>query len=189
MIPFEEEASLTASEEYAQELLESNWENVVRTTPGVKEDLEQKFPQVSETVSRKIREDTGVEFSDIFRPGVPDFLAFDDRGNYKFVEVKSGKDGLRHSQLKWLRDFSGISAEIWFAREREIEERLDSENIQAYTFQDRKGENSKNKVVGERGSKFLLELPKTFASILGIEKENSVDWRLKSKDELILDSR
>jgi hypothetical protein len=188
MIPFEEEASLTASEQYARKLLESNWENVVRTTPGILEDLEQKFPQVSETVSRKIREDVGREVSNVFRPGVPDFLAFNGKGEYRFVEVKSGKDGLRHSQLKWLRDFSGINAEIWFT-EREVEEKLDTENIQAYTFQDRKAENSGNKIREETGSKLLVELPQTLASILGLSKEDSVEWRLKSKDELILDSK
>lgn len=189
MIPFEEKSSLTASERYARKLLESNWEHVVRTSPGIKQDLEGKYPELSETISRKIMEDTQGEFSDVFRPGVPDFLAFNAKGEYRFVEVKSGKDGLRHSQLKWLRDFSGISAEIWFAREREVEEKLDSENIQAYTFQDRKGENSENKIKEETGSKLLVELPKTLASILGLSEEDSVEWRLKSKDELILDSK
>lgn len=189
MIPFEEEASLTVSEKYARELLDSNWEHVVRTSPGIKQDLEGRYPELSETISQKIKEDTGGEFSEIFRPGMPDFLVFNQKGEYRFVEVKSGKDGLRHSQLKWLRDFSGIEAEIWFAREREIKEKLDAEKIQAYTFQDRKGKSSENSILNEKGSKYLVELPKTLASILGLSKNDSVEWRLKSKDELVLDAK
>jgi hypothetical protein len=189
MIPFKDEAQLTASEEYAQELLEANWDHVVRMTPGIKEDLEGRFPELAEKVSRKIVEDTGGEFSSIFRSGVPDFLAFNDKAGYKFVEVKKGGDGLRSSQLKWLRDFSGIKAEIWFAKNQEIEQKLDTENIEAYTFQDRKGENSENKIVEEKDSNYLVELPKTLASILNLSKEDSITWRLKNKNELILDSK
>ena len=189
MIPFEKEAELTASEEYAKELLEANWEHVVRTTPGMLKDLGEKYPRICEIISQKIMEDTGGEFSNVFRPGVPDFLAFDDKGNYRFVEVKSGDDGLRHSQLKWLRDFEGINAEIWFTKQEEVEKKLDTENIQAYTFGDKKGESSGNEVMEEKESKVLVELPKTLASILGLSEEDSVEWRLKSKDELILDSK
>lgn len=189
MIPFEEEAELTASEEYAKELLEANWSHAVRTTPGMRKDLEEKYPRICEIISRKIQEDTGGKFSNVFRTGVPDFLAFNDKGKYKFVEVKSREDGLRHTQLKWLRDFKGINAEIWFTKKQEIEQKLDTENIQAYTFQDKKGENSEDKVLEERESKYLVELPKTLASILGLSEEDSVEWRLKSKNELILDSK
>lgn len=189
MIPFEEEASLTASEEYAKELLNANWEHVVRTTPGMLKDLEEKYPRICEIISQKIQEDTKGEFSDVFRTGVPDFLAFNDKGEYKFVEVKNGDDGLRHTQLKWLRDFEGINAEIWFVEKEEVEKKLDAENIQTYTFQDKKGESSKNKVLEEKDSAYLVELPKTLASIISLSEDDSVKWRLKSKNELILDSR
>ncbi|MFB6158366.1 MAG: VRR-NUC domain-containing protein [Candidatus Nanohalobium sp.] len=188
MIPFEEERSLTASEKYAQSVLQSNWSHVVWATSGVREDLEGRFPELSEKVSENIKQDTG-SGQTVFRPGVPDFLAFNDTGEYVFVEVKSGEDGIRASQLKWLRDFSGINAEIWFTKGEKVEEKLDTENISAYTFQDRKGETSENKVVEENGPNYLVELPKTLASILGLEKEDSIEWRLKSKDELILDSK
>lgn len=187
MIPFERKASLTASEEYAEELMKANWEHVVRTTPGMLEDLEEKYPQICEVISREIRNDAKKDISNIFRPGVPDFLAFNEKGEYKFVEVKDGDDGLRHTQLKWLRDFIQVNAEIWFAGKTEIKEKLDAENIEAYTFQDRKAENSGNKVIEEKGSKLLLELPKTLASIIGLSKEDKFEWRLKSKNELVLD--
>jgi hypothetical protein len=189
VIPFEKEASLTASEEYARELLNANWKHVVRTTPGMLKDLEEKYPRICEIISQKIQEDTEGKFSDVFRTGVPDFLAFNDKGQYKFVEVKNGDDGLRHTQLKWLRDFEGINAEIWFAKKNEVDKRLDTENIQAYTFQDKKGESSDNKVLEERDSAYLVELPKTLASIIGLSEGDSVEWRLKSKNELILDSK
>lgn len=189
MIPFEDEASLTASEEYARELLESNWDHVVRTTPGMLEDLEERFPRICKVISREIREDAEKDITDIFRPGVPDFLAFSDTGEYRFVEVKTQGDGLRSSQLEWLRDFSGIDAEIWFTNPQEVEKKLDTENIDAYSFQDRKGENSEDRIIEEKDSKYLVELPKTLASILGLEEEDPVKWRLKSKDELVLDSR
>ncbi|MFB6100630.1 MAG: VRR-NUC domain-containing protein, partial [Candidatus Nanohalobium sp.] len=189
MIPFEEEAELTASEKYAQELLEANWEHVVRTTPGMLEDLEEKYPRICEIISRKIMEDTESRFSEVFRPGVPDFLTFNQKGEYRFVEVKTRGDGLRHTQLRWLRDFSGNNAEIWFTEQEEVEKKLDTENIEAYTFQDKKGESSEDKVREEKESKYLVEIPKTLASILGLSKEDSIEWRLKSKDELILDSK
>lgn len=188
MIPFEEERSLTPSEEYAQTILESNWRHVVRATSGIKEDLKGRFPELSGKVSQNIREDTESD-GNVFRPGVPDFLAFNDTGEYKFLEIKSGEDGIRASQLRWLRDFKGINAEIWFTKNERVEEKLDMENISVYTFQDRKGGGSDDKVVKERGSEYLVELPKTLASILGLENEDPVEWRLKSKDELILDSK
>ncbi len=98
MIPFENEASLTPTEEAAREVMESNWENVIRTSPAVLEDFQEKYPKACELVSRKVEEE-GVEgLGNVFRPGVPDFLAFDDDGSYCFIEVKGEGDGLRHSQ-------------------------------------------------------------------------------------------
>ncbi|MBC5793431.1 MAG: VRR-NUC domain-containing protein [Nanohaloarchaea archaeon] len=180
---------MTASEEYAQEILESNWKHVVRTTPGMLEDLEQKYPKLCDLISQNILEDAGKRIDNIFRTGVPDFLVFSDKGDYKFVEVKSGEDGLRHTQLDWLREFEGIKAEIWFTEKREVEKQLDTDNISAYTFQDRKGESSSSHITSEKDSNLFIELPKTLASIIGLSKEDSFDWRLKSKDELILDSK
>ena len=189
MIPFEKESSLTASEEYAEELLEANWEHVVRTTPGILEDMEERFPKICEVISREIRADAEKDISNIFQPGVPDFLAFNQKGEYKFIEVKTDGDGLRHSQLKWLKNFREVEAEIWFTQKHEVEQKLDTENIQSYTFQNKKGENSDDKISEEKDSKYLVELPKTLASILGLSEKDSVNWRLKNKNELILDSK
>lgn len=185
MIPFEEEASLTETEGYVEGLLRSQWDYVVRSTPGVKEDLEGKFPELSSEVSRRIVDDSDSRFSNIFRPGVPDFMAFDDSGDYLFVEAKSESDNLRHSQLKWLRDFSGVNVEIWFADSDRDVEKLGEEELNSYGFQDVKKDSSDRKV--EEGLK--VELPEDFSAILGLEEGDSVNWRLKSSDELILDTR
>ncbi len=187
MVPFENQPSLTDSEEYVEQLLESNWDNVVRSTPGIKEDLEGRYPKLAETISRKIKEDTGSEFSNIFRPGVPDFLAFSDGGEYLFVEVKSSDDGLRSTQLKWLRDFRGVNMEIWFADERDID-KLSEEDFSSYGFRDVKNDGSSYRVKSDSNS-LWVELPDELAAITGIDEDGSVEWRLKSSDELILDNR
>jgi len=189
MIPFEEERSLTASEEYAESILESNWDHVVRTTSGMLEDLEKKYPKICEVISREVRKDAEKDISNIFKPGVPDFLAFDENGEYSFVEVKTDGDGLRHTQLKWMRDFNQVESEIWFTKQDQVEKKLDTENIQAYSFQDRKGDSSENIIKEEENSRYLVELPKTLASVLGLSEQDSINWRLKSKNELILDTK
>ncbi|QKQ98280.1 hypothetical protein GKQ38_01975 [Candidatus Nanohaloarchaea archaeon] len=187
MIPFEEEASLNETEEYVERLLQARWDNVVRSTPGVKSDLEGRFPELSETISRRIREDSGGEFSNVFRPGVPDFLVFDDSGEYLFVEVKSSDDGLRSTQLRWLRDFQGVNMEIWFADSKDIE-KLDADDFGSYGFSDVKKNNSSYELE-ERNSNLWAQIPDELAAILGLDEESSVEWRLKSGDELILDNR
>jgi len=189
MIPFERENKLNASEEYAETILDSNWDYVVRTTPGMLEDLEEKYPQICDVISREVRQDAQRDISDIFRPGVPDFLAFNDTGEYTFVEVKMGGDGLRHTQLKWLKDFNQVESEVWFTRPEKIEEKMDAGNIEAYTFNDKKGSNSENKVRDGNKSKLLVEIPKTLSSVIQISSGDTIKWRLKNKDELILDSK
>lgn len=189
MIPFEKEPSLNETEEYIETVLNRNWDNVVRSTPGIAEDLKGRYPQLSETVSRNIRKDTEQDLDNLFGTGVPDFLVFDDNGEYLFVEVKSSEDNLRHTQLKWIRDFEGVNMEIWFAETPgEINDKLNSSNFDAYGFQDKKGSKSKNLVKKQKG-KLMVELPKELASISNLNEGDSIEWRLKSKDELILDTR
>ena len=57
--------------------------------------------------------------------------------------------------------------------------------MDSYGFQDVKKDSS-DKVV-EEGLK--VELPEELSTILGLEEGDSVNWRLKSSDELILDTR
>jgi len=185
MIPFEEEASLNSTEEYVEGLLEKQWDNVVRSTPGIVEDLKTRYPEIGELISQRILEDTESELSNLFRPGVPDFLVFDDTGDYLFVEVKSSNDNLRHTQLKWLRDFKGVNMEIWFSEE-EIE-KLEASKFSAYGFNDVKG--STDTSVEKENKKLKISIPDELASITGLSEGDSVNWRLKSVDELILDTR
>lgn len=186
MIPFEDEASLNETEEYVEGLLQGQWDNVVRSTPGIRSDLEGRFPELSEEVSRRVKEDTGGEFSNVFRPGVPDFLVFDDTGEYLFVEVKSGDDGLRHTQLKWLRDFRGVNMEIWFADDRNVE-KVSEDDFESYGFSD-VGKDSGYRPERIKGS-LMVEVPDELAAITGLDEDTNVEWRLKSSDELILDKR
>jgi hypothetical protein len=187
MIPFERQPSLTDSERAAEEILEANWENVVRSTPGIVEDLEERYSRTAEEVSRRIMEDCSSKVSSVFRPGVPDFLVFSDRGDYKFVEVKSGDDGIRNSQLRWLRDFEGINAEIWFMESGDVDEKLDTQSFNALSFGDAMGSDEGSMVNDRDGLE--VELPGALASVLGIETGDRVEWRLKSSSELILDTK
>lgn len=189
MIPFENEASLTPTEEAAREVMESNWDNVIRTSPAVLKDFQQRFPKACELVSRKV-EEKGVEgLGNVFRPGVPDFLAFDDDGSYCFIEVKGEGDGLRHSQLKWLKDFQDLETEIWFTDSNEkVTEKMDADKLEAYTLRssDRAGEAEVKD--GEDG--FVnVQLPQTLAAIVDLEEDDSIQWKIKNRTELILDTK
>jgi len=187
MIPFEKQPSLNQTEKRVEELLNSQWSYVIRSTPGIKEDLEGRFPELSETVSRNIMEDTESKFSDVFRPGVPDFLAFSDTGEYLFVEAKSDNDNLRHTQLRWLRDFKGVNMEIWFADNEKDIEKLREKDLEAYGFRDLNQSNNQ-KVLRNDGS-LSVELSDELAAITGLEEDDKIEWRLKNKDELILDKK
>ncbi len=188
MIPFEEEASLNRTEKYVEGMLENKWDNVVRTTPGVLEDIKGRYPEVSEKVSQRISRDIEGETGNVFRSGVPDFMAFSDSGQYLFVEVKSDKDGLRHTQLKWLKDFKGINCEIWFTEHsKEVEDKLDSSELQAYSLREKKGDSDHK--VEKTSEGFKVNLPDELAAITGLQEDDRIRWRLKSKDELVLDTR
>ena len=187
MIPFEEEASLTESEEYVESVLKRRWDHVVRATSGVLDDIGERYPTVSDRVSESIREDIEQGMSQVFRPGVPDFIAFDDSGDYLFVEVKSSQDGLRHTQLKWLKDFQGINCEIWFSEHEKDYEKIEASDFGSYSLRDKRGDSEHE--VKETEDGLAVELSEELASITGLKSGDKVSWRLKSKDELILDSR
>jgi len=123
-----EDRKITDTEKIGKDILEANRDNVLRTTPLAIEKFEEKHPELCKLVSRKVEEQGIEDLGNVFRPGVPDFLGFDDTGDYVFVEVKGEGDGLRHSQLKWFRDFQGINAEIWFTDSNDgITEKMSSD--------------------------------------------------------------
>ena len=76
--------------------------------------------------------------------------------------------------------------EIWFADERDIE-KLSKENFGSYGFRDVKDDS--NQEVERRNGKLWVELPDELAAITGIDEQDTVEWSLKSNDELILDNR
>jgi len=160
---------ITATEEIALDRIESNWDNFLRTTPTSIEDFEEEYPRVCEIVSRKVR-DEGVEnLGNIFRPGVPDFLAFDDDGDYVFIEVKGEGDGLRHSQLRWFRDFQDVNAEIWFTDSNDgVTEKMDSDKLEAYSLAKPGTANrGEAEVEGSDRNGFLsVQIPETLAAMM-----------------------
>lgn len=189
MIPFEEKASLTPTEEAANEVMESNWDNAIRTSPAVLEDFQEKYPKACELVSNKVSEEGIDDLGNVFRPGVPDFLAFDDDGNYCFIEVKGEGDGLRHSQLKWIRDFQDLETEVWFTDSNEkITEKMEADKLEAYTL--RSSDKAGEAKIKDGGKDFMhVQLPQNLAAIMELEKNDSVQWRIKNRTELILDTK
>jgi hypothetical protein len=95
---------------------------------------------------------------------------------------------MRHTQLQWLRDFQGINLEIWFADTERDVEKIDGEELEAYGFQDVKKDSSE-KQVRRKSGELIVDIPGELAAIVGLSENDSVKWRLKSGDELILDTR
>lgn len=187
----EEERKITDTEEIARGIIESNWDNVLRTTPNAIEQFEERYPKACETVNRKVQQQGVKGLGNVFRPGVPDFLAFDDNGEYVFIEVKGGGDGLRHSQLKWFRDFRDINCEIWFADSNEgVTEKMNSDRLEAYTLKKPETANTgeaEAKTSGEKG--FLnVQLPETLAAVMNLEEGDRVSWSVKDRSTLELDT-
>jgi hypothetical protein len=189
MIPFEEEASLTKTEEVVESMLESNWDNVIRTSPAVLKDFEEKYPKACDLVSQKIANQGVEKIGDLFRPGVPDFLAFDDNGDYLFVEVKGEKDGLRHTQLKWIKDFKEANCQIWFTDSNEsVQEKMSSDKLDSYSFKEASKDRGETEVRPGENSFVNIQLPKTLAAIMDMEKGDRVSWSIKNRSKLLLDT-
>jgi|GEM_PF-528025 len=189
MIPFEREVSLTETEEVVESILESNWDYVVRTSPGVLTDFEQRFPKICELVSIKASEDGVEDLSSVFIPGVPDFMGFDDNGEYVFVEVKGEGDGLRHTQLKWFMKFQGLNSEIWFTDSNDsVTEKMDSDNLKSYTFDRASKDKGEAEVRSGEDSFVNIQLPETLAAVMSLEEGDKVSWSIKDRSRLILDT-
>ncbi|MFB6216187.1 MAG: VRR-NUC domain-containing protein [Candidatus Aenigmatarchaeota archaeon] len=181
---------ITDTEKVARDIIEANWDNVLRTTPRAIHEFEEEYPKACEIVSRKASE-SNVELGNAFRPGVPDFLAFNDDGEYRFIEVKGEGDGLRHSQLKWLRDFKGLNAEIWFTDSNDgITEKMDADNLEAYSLKkpDSAG-NGNAEVEASSKSGFLnVQIPETLAAVMNLEEGDRVSWSIIDRSKLELDT-
>jgi hypothetical protein len=187
----EEERKITDIEEVARQTLESNWDNVLRTTPNAIEQFEQEYPKLCEEVNRRVQENGIEALGNVFRPGVPDFLAFDDHGDYSFVEVKGAGDGLRHSQLKWFREFQEVECEIWFADSNEgITEKMESDKLEAYTLKKPETANTgEAEIEASDEEGFLnIQLPETLAAVMNLKPGDTVSWNVKDRKTLELDT-
>jgi hypothetical protein len=185
-----EDSKITDTEEVARRILESNWDNVLRTTPRAIEHFEENFPHVCELVSRKVQERGVEDLGNVFRPGVPDFLAFDDSGDYRFVEVKGEGDGLRHSQLKWFRDFRELEAEIWFTDSNEgVTEKMNSDRLNSYSLKKPETANSGDAEVRNSEAGFLsVQISKTLAAVMNLKEGDRVSWSVLDGSKLELDT-
>lgn len=186
-----EDRKITDTEKIARDKLESNWDNVLRTTPNAIEQFEQEYPNVCEAVNRRVQKQGVKGLGNAFRPGVPDFLGFDDDGEYLFVEVKGEGDGLRHSQLKWFKDFQEVNSEIWFADSNEgITEKMNSDKLNAYSLK-KPGSTDRGEVeVRESDENCFLnvQLPETLAAVMELEPEDKVNWDVENRSVLKLDT-
>ena len=182
---------ITDTEKIAFDKIKSNWDNILRTTPRAIEEFEEEYPRICEIVSQEVKNDGVSDLSNVFRPGVPDFLAFNDDGSYVFIEVKGGGDGLRHSQLKWFSDFQEINSEIWFTDSNEhVTQKMDSDNLEAYSLSKPATANrGEAEVENSERSEFLsIQLPKTLAAMMNLEKGDKVSWSIQNRSILELDT-
>ncbi len=182
---------ITSTEEIALDKIEANWDNYLRTTPRAIEQFEEEYPHLCDIVNQKVRQEGVENLGTIFRPGVPDFLAFDDNGDYTFIEVKGEGDGLRHSQLKWLKDFRDVNCEIWFTDSNEgITEKMNSDKLEAYSLARPSSTNRGKAEIEESGRRGFLsiQIPETLAAMMDLEKGNSVNWSIKNRSTLELNT-
>lgn len=185
-----EDRKITDVELIARDRIEGNFDNVLRTTPRAIEKFEEEHPNICEIVNRKVQEQGVEDLGNVFRPGVPDFLGFNEDGEYRFIEVKGGGDGLRHSQLKWFKDFRDLKAEIWFADSNEgITEKLDSDKLNMYSLKNKSGERGDVEVQKSVGDDFLsVQLPKTLAAVMELKPGDKVNWSVGDRSTLELDT-
>ncbi|MFB6145728.1 MAG: VRR-NUC domain-containing protein [Candidatus Nanohaloarchaea archaeon] len=185
------DSRITDTEKIARDKIESNWDNILRTTPRAIEEFEERFPGACELVNKRVQEKGVKNLGNVFRPGVPDFLAFDDNGDYVFIEVKGEGDGLRHSQLKWFMDFQDVNSEIWFADSNEgITEKMRSDRLNMYSLRKPGSANRGDSEVKDSAEKGFLnvQLPKTLAAAMELEPGDRVNWSIKNRSILELDT-
>lgn len=182
---------ITDTEKIGLDKIESNWDNFLRTTPAAIEQFQEEYPKVCEIVSRKVRREGVEDLGTIFRTGVPDFLAFDDNGDYTFIEVKGEGDGLRHSQLRWFKDFRGVNAEIWFTdSNKHVTEKMNAENLEAYSLSKPKTANRGEAEIEEsdRNGFLSVQMPETLAAMMQLGEGDKISWSIQDRSTLELDT-
>ena len=182
---------ITDTEKVAFDKIQSNWDNILRTTPKAIEEFEKDYPKLCDLVSQKVQSEGVKNLGNVFRPGVPDFLAFDDTGEYVFIEIKGGGDGLRHSQLKWFRDFQEINSEIWFTdSNQKVTDKMKSDKLNAYSLtKPDSADRGKAEIEDSKRENFLsVQIPKTLAAMMNLEKGDKVDWQILDRSKIQLNT-
>lgn len=114
-------ASFSDEEEYVEHFFSGNRWDVYKIEPI-------STPQGSPVppyVWRHLEEKSGFVASDIIVPGIPDFLLYDgekntnrNTRNFKFIEAKSGKNGLQGNQIEWINKFHMFDVEVVHLRNK-----------------------------------------------------------------------
>ncbi|PSH01704.1 MAG: hypothetical protein BRC27_01205 [Nanohaloarchaea archaeon SW_10_44_10] len=181
---------ITDTEKIAQDKIQSNFDHVLRTTPRAIEKFEEEHPDICELVNQKVQEEGMENLGTVFRPGIPDFLGFNEDGSYRFIEVKGGGDGLRHSQLKWFRDFKHLNSEIWFTDSNEgLTEKMNSDKLDLYSLKTGSVDRGEAEVRNSGEEDFLaVQIPKTLAAMMELEAGDKVNWNVSDRSTLELDT-
>jgi VRR-NUC domain. len=181
----EQRDKLTPVENLALDKLDTQFDEVIRCTPNAIDGFSERFPSLADRVSSRAQRH-GVELGNVFRPGVPDFLGVQETGEYLFVEVKGAGDGLRHSQLKWLRDFRDLEVEVWFVDSNDgATERMNSSRLDAYSLKDKTGTGSE---VVEVESGLAVQIPGSLAASVQLSAGDKADWSVVDSSTLELDT-
>jgi len=102
-------------EEYVKQQFSSNRWDVYKLNPTAKP----QNTDIPSHVWRHLEEDSGYIASKILIEGIPDFLLYDgEKGtpyrtrDFKFIEAKSGKNGLQGNQIEWINKFHMLEVEV-----------------------------------------------------------------------------
>lgn len=98
-------------EKVVAKLLDQNHYDYVETRKGMSE--KDFIEEGSNWLKNKVEVKCDTDFPHIMRKGVPDFCVGDPKAKRMyFIEVKAPSDGLRTSQLRWIRLFDSVPLKI-----------------------------------------------------------------------------
>lgn len=102
-------------EEYVKQQFSSDRWDVYKLNPTAKPEN----TDIPAHVWRHLEEHSGYIASKILIEGIPDFLLYDGEKNtryrtrdFKFIEAKSGKNGLQGNQIEWINKFQMFEVEV-----------------------------------------------------------------------------
>lgn len=106
-------------EELLKKEFRENKHLAIRTTRGLNKHSFLKQDDSREWMVKRIESLARTDFDHVMRKGVPDLLvAKKEAKKMAFVEVKSSGDGLRSTQLRWMRLFDSMPVKIAYVEKR-----------------------------------------------------------------------